>query len=121
MDLQAAGFITALIPFALAMAALLWIVVRVRRRSRDVSDAPALWQRRDYVCPDCGHRMQQGWVLMGKGAIWTERARARPGLFAHIGNALPNTLSMRLPPAANMAWRCDNCRMLLIDHDKLVY
>lgn len=64
--------------------------------------------------------MKPGWVLLGKGAIWTDRAAGRPGTFAHLGNVLPNTLGMRLKPAANMAWRCDDCRMLTIDHDKLV-
>lgn len=58
--------------------------------------------------------------MLGKGAIWSPRDGGRPGTFSHIGQALPNTISMRLPPAANMAWRCLDCQMLLIDHDKLV-
>ena len=64
--------------------------------------------------------MQQGWVLLGKGAIWSERVVGAPGVFSHIGQALPNTLSMHLKPAVNMAWRCAPCAILTIDHDKLV-
>jgi predicted RNA-binding Zn-ribbon protein involved in translation (DUF1610 family) len=104
----------------LAIATLLALVYWVGRRNRSVNDDPALWNGRDYPCPECGAPMQQGWVLLGKGAIWSERAAGRPGAFSHIGQALPNTISMRLKPAANMAWRCDACRILTVDYDKLV-
>jgi hypothetical protein len=30
-------------------------------------------------------------------------------------------ISMHVMPAANMAWHCDRCRLLLVDHDKLVH
>jgi hypothetical protein len=64
--------------------------------------------------------MEQGWALLGKGAIWSSRSRAKPGTFSHIGAALDNTISMSLRPAVNMAWRCASCRLLLLDHAKLV-
>jgi len=126
--IQPAGFWTdmaseltvALIIALLAIGTLLALVYWVGRRNRVVADDPALWSGRDYPCPQCGAPMRQGWVMLGKGAIWSERAAGRPGAFAHIGQALPNTISMQLKPAANMAWRCDACRILTIDHDKLV-
>jgi hypothetical protein len=104
----------------IAALSVLLLLRRIARHSRTVPDAPALWHGRDYACPRCGTGMQPGWVLLGKGAIWSDRARGKPGAFAHIGKALPNTISLNLRPAANMAWRCGGCRMLLIDHDKLV-
>lgn len=104
----------------LAFGALLALVAWLRRHHRAVPDAPALWRGRDYACPGCGAPMAPGWVMLGKGAIFSARSRGRPGLFAHIGTALPNTISMHVPPAANMAWHCAACRLLLLDHGKLV-
>ena len=103
-----------------ALSVLLVLVRRIARRSRTLPDIPSLWHGRDYACPQCGAAMQPGWVLLGKGAIWSDRARGKPGAFANIGQALPNTISLNLRPAVNMAWRCAGCRLLLIDHDKLV-
>jgi hypothetical protein len=104
----------------LALGALLGLVVWVRRGHRALPYDPAMWQGRDWACPDCGAPMTQGWVMLGKGAIFSPRSQGRPGFFAHIGSALPNTISMHVPPAVNLAWHCDRCRLLLVDHDKLV-
>jgi hypothetical protein len=100
--------------------ALYGIILWMRRRNRAVADTPELWRGREYACPGCGGEMEQGWVMLGKGAIFSSRARGRPGPFSHIGHALPNTISMHLKPASNMAWHCGSCRLLLLDHDKLV-
>lgn len=108
---------------AIGVIALLVLLAMVRflaRRNRTVAEGPVLWEGRDYRCPTCGGTMEQGWVLLGKGAIWSPRGRGRPGTFSHIGSALENTISLSLRPAANMAWRCSACRMLLVDHSKLV-
>jgi hypothetical protein len=103
-----------------ALLLLLWLVRVLLRRNRSVGDSPLLWQDRDYRCPECGSPMEQGWVLLGKGAIWSPRGKSKPGTFAHIGSALENTISMSLRPAANMAWRCSSCRLLVLDRSKLV-
>jgi hypothetical protein len=113
-------FLIPLLTAALGVGALVWLLLWIGRHNRAVADAPALWQGRDYGCPRCGAAMAQGWVMLGKGAIFSPRARGRPGPFAHIGRALPNTISLHFRPAANMAWHCPACRLLLIDHDKLV-
>jgi hypothetical protein len=105
---------------ALAIGFLIWLVVWIERRNRTVPDDPALWPDWAHSCPKCGAPMSEGWVLLGKGAIWSDRAAGRPGSFASIGKTLPNTLSLRLRPAANMGWRCERCRVLTIDYDKLV-
>jgi hypothetical protein len=106
---------------AAAIAALLWLLVRTQRRNHAVKDAPELWSGLDYCCPKCGAHMERGWVLLGKGAIWSDHAQGRPGAFSLITQALPNTLSFRVQPASNMAWRCSACRLLLVDYAKLVY
>jgi hypothetical protein len=104
-----------------ALLALLWIVHRINRHNHSRPEDPGLWVGHDYRCPDCGEPMAPGWVLLGKGAIWRERHLGRPGGLSPISRALPNTLSLRLRPAANMAWHCDRCRMLLLDHSTLVH
>ena len=103
-----------------ALLALYWIVRRIDRRSVKVADTVALWNGRDYRCPGCGAEMDQGWVLLGKGAIWSPRSSGKPGAFASIGSALDNTISLSLKPATNMSWRCVDCQLLLVDHSKLV-
>ena len=101
----------------LALAGILW---RIERKGTKVPDSVALWNGREYSCPGCGSTMRQGWVLLGKGAIWSARSAGRPGTFASIGSALDNTISLSIPPASNMAWRCPPCGLLLLDHSKLV-
>ena len=106
---------------AIGALVLLWMLVRhLQGRTRTLPASPALWEGRDYPCPDCGARMEPGWLLLGKGAIWSPRDRGQPGTFAHIGQALPNTISLSLKPACNMGWRCTDCQLLLVDHSKLV-
>lgn len=102
------------------LLALLFIMGRIRRQSRTIDETPGLWAGRDYRCPGCGSPMQAGWVMLGKGAIWSARDQGPPRPWSHLGQTLPNTLSLDLPPACNLAWRCPTCRLLLIDHDKLV-
>lgn len=112
-----------LVPLAailLLVVLMAFLLYRLARRHVAVANRPELWQGRDYRCPACGAAMAQGWVMLGKGAIYTPRGRGVPGTFAHIGQALENTISLALRPAANMAWHCPSCRLLLIDHAKLI-
>jgi hypothetical protein len=103
-----------------ALLVLLWAVRKIQRKSRVLSDSPFLWEGRSYFCLQCNAPMEPGWVMLGRGAIWSSRNSGKPGIFAHIGSALENTVSLSVPPAANMAWRCPSCRLLLVDYDKLV-
>lgn len=116
-------FLALLVPGLVAIGALgflWWLVRHLGRHNRAEPEHRGLWDDRDYRCPHCGAAMEQGWVLLGKGAIWSPRAKGRPGSFSHIGNALDNTISLSLRPAANMAWRCGGCRLLLVDHSRLI-
>lgn len=104
----------------LALMLLLVSMRRIRRRGLEVPDTPALWEGRDYRCPGCRGALKPGWVLLGRGAIWRDRAQGPPGSFSTILGALPNTLSLSLRPAVNQAWRCPRCQLLLVDHSRLV-
>jgi predicted RNA-binding Zn-ribbon protein involved in translation (DUF1610 family) len=106
---------------AIAALVALWAIVRkIQKNAREVPSTPSLWSGRLYRCPDCGADMAAGWVMLGKGAIWSSRGEGPPGTFAHVGSALPNTISLSVRPAVNMAWRCPSCALLLIDHSQLV-
>jgi hypothetical protein len=106
------------------VAALLWALYvglrKIAKRNTNVPDHEDLWTGKDYRCPACQSPLEQGFAHAGKGIVWRSRLEKKPGTFAHIGQVLDNTLSLRLPPALNMAWHCSNCSLLLLDHSRLV-
>lgn len=114
------GLLLAGVVAILALVLLLLLVRMIQRRSREVASTPALWEDRDYRCPGCRGYLEPGWVMLGRGAIWRDRAKGPPGAFRTIAGALPNTISLSLRPAANQAWRCPRCQLLLVDHSRLV-
>jgi len=105
-------------------AVLFWYVFstlrRITKNNRNVRESAELWNGKDYRCPACQTLMEQGYSLAGKGIIWTPRFGRKIGAFAHIGQVLDNTLSLRIPPALNMTWQCVHCSYVLINHSKLV-
>ncbi|NEX20347.1 hypothetical protein G3480_08510 [Thiorhodococcus mannitoliphagus] len=106
---------------AIGMLILLWVLTRyMQRKHRTLAFAPSLLEGRHYRCPDCGRDMRIGWVMLGRGAIWSPLDKGPPGSFAHIGSALPNTISMALKPASNLSWHCPDCQLLIVDHSTLI-
>ena len=106
---------------SIAVLVLLWALLRkIHSRNRCVPFTAALVEGRAYRCPSCGRDMQAGWVMLGRGAIWSPLHSGPPGTFAHIGSALPNTISLALKPASNLSWHCADCQVLMVDHSKLV-
>ncbi len=103
-----------------AIAFIFWLLGQVTRRNVTIGETSDLWQGKIYHCPICSQTMHQGYVLTGKGIIWTPRSGKPIGTLAHIGQSLENTLSLSVPPALNMAWQCGDCKHILIDYSKLV-
>lgn len=99
---------------------LLLLVRRIQRKSRVQTETAHTWSGRDYSCPQCNAPLQPGRVLCGKGILWSDRDGPPVRWHAHIGQALENTISLHLPPALNQAWRCPACRLVLIDHSRLL-
>jgi hypothetical protein len=95
-------------------------VIDVRRHNRAVREHRALWDGRSYACPHCGGTMAQGWVQVSHGISWSARRRGRPAGLTAPGSTLPNTQSVHLRTASNMGWHCPKCRLLLVDHAKMV-
>lgn len=108
---------------AIAVIALLLLLLVVRstaRRNREIAESAGLWTERGYQCPGCGSQMSEGWIMAGRGLIWSDRDRGMPGPFSNIMGALPNTISMSIRPASNQSWRCPRCQLVLVDHSRLV-
>ena len=96
-------------------------VVHARQNNRAVRDRRSLWDGRNYACPQCGGPMAQGWVQVSNGIAWSARRRGRPAGLYLSAETLENTQSMHFRPASNMAWRCPGCKLLVVDHDKMVH
>jgi hypothetical protein len=71
-------------------------------------------------CPKCQKIMDVGYSLAGRGIIWREKTEMKPGLFSSIGSALENTISLNILPALNISWRCSSCKLVILDHSKMV-
>ncbi len=106
--------------FVLILSIIFFVFRRITRNNVNVEESGSLWLDRNYHCPHCKQPMEQGYVLAGKGIIWSPRRGNKIGTFAHIGQALDNTMSLRIPPALNMAWQCAQCKLTIVDHSQLV-
>ena len=74
----------------------------------------------EFNCPKCQQAMETGLSLAGRGIIWSEKDKKKPGLFATVIAALDNTLSLNIPPALHVSWRCSRCKLIILDHSKMV-
>lgn len=73
-----------------------------------------------FACPRCAFPMEQGYAAAFRGVMWRRREQAGPGIFATIFEVLPNTLNTGLRPLENQAWYCPRCKLLLLDHNRLI-
>lgn len=73
---------------------------------------------RDFQCPRCRRPMARGCSFGGIG--WRGDLAPPIKLLTVTTSLLPNTLSMSLRVRVNRAWRCESCKLLLIDHRRLL-
>jgi rubrerythrin len=73
-----------------------------------------------YKCPKCGKVMENGFVMAGKGICY--RADEEKPLSQVIGpkTLLKNTMNMTMSAKENVAWRCEDCNYILVDHSYLI-
>lgn len=109
-----------LVPVAISLWYAYASLRKIAKKNKNVEERADLWIGKDYRCPECQTQMEQGYTLTGKGIIWAPRFGKKISAFAHTGQVLDNTMSLRMSPALNMAWRCTHCSYVLIDHSKLV-
>ena len=114
-------FIVFPVIFVIIALIFLWVFLRkiVKKNKVEYKDYSLLvWQ--EYKCLNCREIMEQGFAFTGKGIIWALKNKKKPGAFSNIGQVLENTLSMSFRPALNMAWHCNNCKLIVIDHSRLL-
>lgn len=99
---------------------LIYFLRKMERKNRIVSAHESELHWKDIKCSYCGQYVDQGYAFAGKGISWTPRQHRKPGVFSTVVSSLENTISMRIPPPLNMAWHCNNCKLIVIDHSKMI-
>ncbi len=100
---------------------IIWMLMkRILKKNTVVSVDEYSLSWKETRCPNCESRMEEGYAFPGKGIFWTHKRAKKPGAFSHVGLALENTFSVSFRPNLNMAWHCDTCKMILIDHSKML-
>lgn len=64
--------------------------------------------------------MENGFIMAGKGICY--RANDEKPLSQFIGpkTLLKNTMNMTMSAKENLAWRCEDCNYILVDHSCLI-
>ena len=104
----------------ITVAAVVIAVKKMEKKNKVVEINEALLDWEDIKCPKCQTIMEQGYAFAGKGIIWTAKWNKLPGTFTTTFTSLENTLSMSLSPRVNMAWHCDRCKMVILDHSRML-
>ena len=73
-----------------------------------------------HKCPKCGQVMENGFVAIDRGISYRANEKKRPGIFASPNGFLKNTFNRSLSIKENLAWRCENCSYVLIDHSSVI-
>jgi hypothetical protein len=73
------------------------------------------------LCPRCHAGMRTGFTVAERGIAWCDGDKKIPSRFslAWFRATLPNTLHQGLSLRMNAAWKCDQCKLVLIDHSAL--
>jgi hypothetical protein len=119
MDITSRILIAIVVTIALII--FLWILFRkIESKNNMVTLDEASLNWKESKCPTCGKTMEGGYAFAGKGIIFSPKGKKLPGAFSTIGKALDNTFSMNITPAVNMAWHCSSCKVVVIDHAKML-
>ena len=73
-----------------------------------------------YKCPKCGQVMENGFVAVDRGISYRASEKKRQGIFMKSNRFLKNTFNMSFSIKENLAWRCENCSYILIDHSNAI-
>lgn len=73
-----------------------------------------------YVCPKCNFEMEPGFVMINKGMIWRRATDPPFGAFSGMNNLVSNTMNLHIGFWQNIAWRCQRCQFVMVDHSRLV-
>ena len=74
-----------------------------------------------YKCPKCGQIMENGFVAVDRGITYRSNEKRQSVIFMDPHKRfLKNTFNMSLSAKENLAWRCENCNYVLIDHSNAI-
>ena len=99
---------------------LLYFLRKAERKNHIVTIQETQLHWQDVKCVHCSQSTEYGYAFAGKGISWMPIQRRKPGVFSTIFSTLENIVSLRIPPPLNMAWHCQHCKLILIDHSKLI-
>lgn len=71
-------------------------------------------------CPKCSQDMSGGYVPATKPIIWLENKDDKVGAFGSMKKVVENTFSIPIRQKDNRAWRCSECKFILLDHSTLI-
>ena len=123
MDMTLLTIVAIVVVFTTTLGISLVLLMAVRKISQSntvVSKklSEIVWQ--EMACPKCETLMDDGFSLTGRGITWRARNEKLPGAMSNIGSVLENSISLNLQPALNLSWRCRQCKLVVIDHAKMV-
>ena len=118
--LENALVVITLLLTVIGIAFLVYYLRKTEKRNHIVTTHESLLHWQEVKCSHCGKSMEQGYSFTGKGISWTPRHGRKAGNILTIVSILENTFSMRLPQPLNMAWHCNQCKLIVIDHSKMV-
>jgi len=99
-------------------AILTWIFYMVRKESRKLTIRTIGDLNNSIIqklkCPKCGVHAVTGYTIAGRGVLFRNKDEA----FKLItpGNLIPNTANLGFSTKYNLAWKCTNCKLLIIDY-----
>ena len=103
------------------MLLFIWILMRrLLKKNKVVRVEESSLNWKEVKCPHCTTIMEHGYAFAGKGIFWVPKSAKKPGAFSNIGQALENTFSISFRPDLNMAWHCSSCKMIVIDHSRML-
>ena len=72
-----------------------------------------------YNCPECNNKMDSGFRIANQGIFWTTELK---GIYLKqlTSTPLTNTAAVYARNNGNKAWKCDKCKLILIDHNRLL-
>ena len=65
-------------------------------------------------CPKCNNYMEIGYTIASRGLLF--RKKDETFKLVETGKLIPNTANMGFSMKENLAWKCNTCKLLLLDY-----
>lgn len=96
----------------------IWLFVFIRRESKKIVVKSFQDLERegipDYKCPRCNTYMEVGYSVAGKGMMF--RNKNMQFKVVAPGRLLRNTANWGFKIRENLAWKCANCQLIVVDY-----